>query len=84
MMIIRTSLGAPVWNSNFDFEPVCWLWDFSLDFDFVLPLKQTWYYTENQNEITAKNKNINKQAWGRQCETPTFTLNLYVDFETST
>ena len=27
----RTSLGAPVWNSNFDFEPVCWLWDFYLD-----------------------------------------------------
>ena len=22
------------------------------------------------------------QAWGRQCETPTLTLNLYVDFET--
>ena len=24
------------------------------------------------------------QAWGRQCETPTLTLNLYVDFETFT
>ena len=25
-----------------------------------------------------------EQAWGRQCQTPILTLNLYVDFETST
>ena len=31
-----TSLGAPVSNSNFYYEPLCWLWDFYLDLDFGL------------------------------------------------
>ena len=32
--------------------------------------------------IRKHHEKIMRQAWGRQCETPTFTLNLYVDFET--
>ena len=33
-------------------------------------------------EVGEKQKKRKETDWGRQCETPTLTLNLYVDFET--
>ena len=48
------------------------------------------HVTEEQTEAWEKFKffrnkvNNKKQAWGRQCQTPISTLNLYVDFETFT
>ena len=61
--MLETSLGAPVSNFNFYYEPLCWLWDFYLDFDFglVTPTRDPIFWT--QRKISTKKMLTQKIFW---------------------